>query len=180
MSNPIQKILSPTKKQDDTIPNNEKQALLGGTGRRKKETTPSSISSPEHRLTSHDVVRVWDVKMPPVKADMVNGTLLPTVGRVLVPALRQQKSRVTIEIHTDTGGEEKGRGDDSKAVVMEGLLRGKSLAVHEKNQVLHDEEFVIMRIFRRKKKGGGLLFGVFGGKEEEEDEEEGTVATRIC
>lgn len=130
--------------------------------------------SQEHHLGPHDAVRVWDVQMPPIKADMVSGALVPTVGRVLVPALRQKTSRVTIEIHTDTGGGGGEKGGDDTEVVMEGLLRGKSMR-HAKNEVLHDGEFAIMRIFRRKKKGGGL-FGVFGGKEDEEGDE----GTRIC
>jgi hypothetical protein len=140
---------------------NEKQALLGG-GRNKM--TPSQ----EHHLTPHDAVRDSDVKMPPIKADMVNGTLIPTVGHVLVPALRQKTSRVTIEIHTDTGGGDGGeKGGNDMEAVMGGLLRGNSMK-HGENEVLHDKEFAVLRIFRRKKKSGGR----FGGKEDE--------GNRIC
>ena len=100
--------------------------------------------------------------MPPIKADMVSGKLVPTIGRVLTPKLRMKTSRVTLELHSDTPA-----SDTNVTVVVKGLLRGKSMKQVQKKE-LPDEEFVIMRIFRPAKKGGGGLF--FGGGGADDDD----------
>lgn len=185
-SNPFQKIL-PSRKHNKGAPSasGEKQPLLGGLFSPQKDTKPSQ----EHYLGPHDSVRFWDVMMPPIKANMVHGKLIPTFSGVAVGKLHQTKSRITIEVHSDKPEkEEKGEGKSkdggdaappppAKAVkakdgatgVMEGLLRGKSMK-HVDNEILHDEEYIVMRIFRPAHGPG--LFGGDGDKKGGDDDEE--------
>jgi hypothetical protein len=185
-TNPFQKLLPPHKKHDDeeeAVSSGEKQALLGRVLPTPKSRQAGAMTpSHETPLGPRDSVRVWDVKMPPIKADMVQEKLVPTVGRFLGPQLRQKTSRVTIEIHSDTpqqgvkqkGGTTCGSTEDGTTGVMEGLLRGKSMK-HDKNEMLHDEQYVIMRIFRRARSKRGL----FGGKQDDDDDkdDEGILCT---
>jgi hypothetical protein len=129
----------------------EKQALL-------KKTTPTK--SQEHVLGPHESVRVWDVKMPPIKEEMVSGKLVPTFGRVLGPQFRHKTSRIALEIHYEGGGDKKA------TTAVEGILRGKSMK-HSKNETLRNDEFVVLRIFRPVKHAAAG--GLFGKKKQDDD-----------
>lgn len=194
MTNPLQKILpTPRKHADEDTPasssGGEKQPLLG----RLLPTTPKHkgatvTPSAETLLSPHDSVRVFDVKMPPITSDMVGGKLIPRVGHFLGPQLRQKRSRVSIEIHSDAPQKQEVndavtgvvegllRGDDAGTGVMEGLLRGQSV-IHAKTEMLHDDEYFLMRIFRRASKKGGGLFGGHKEDDDKEDDEERSVSS---
>lgn len=182
--NPFQKILPPSRKHNEgeTTSSDEKQPLLGGLFSPRKGTEPSQ----EHHLGPHDSVRFWDVMMPPVKANMVHGKLIPTFSGLAIGKLHQTKSRITVEVHSDKPAEKEEKGgekseDDggaspAKAVkakdgtgVMEGLLRGLSMK-HVDNKVLHDEEYIVMRIFRPAHGPG--LFGRDGDEKDGDDDDE--------
>lgn len=176
MTNPFHKILPKEKKDDndaEASSGGEKQPLLARflphhTPKPNKQAamTPSSETHP----TPQDSVRVWDIRMPPIKADIsVAGKLIPRAGHFLAPQLRQTISRVTIEIHSDKQSNDGG-------TVMEGILRGKSIK-HEANEVLHDGEYVIMRIFRRSADKKDGLFRRNKEEDKEEDDEKHSVSS---
>jgi hypothetical protein len=156
------KNLSPTK----LLGGGEKQPLLL---QHRRQQQPRSE---EHVLSPHDSARFWDVKMPPIKADMVSGKLIPTIGTVVTPRLRMKQSRVTLEIHSDADDDtnKKKKKKQEETVVVEGLLRGKSMK-QVKTKELGDEEFMVMRIFRPTKKGGGF-FGTKDTDKKKDDDEE--------
>jgi hypothetical protein len=99
--------------------------------------------------------------MPPIKAEMISGKLVPTFGRVLGPQFRHKTSRIALEIHYE--------GDDDKKATaeVEGILRGKSMK-HSENETLRDDEFVVLRIFRPVKQAAAG--GLFGKREKGDDD----------